>query len=124
MKKITESDRGKQCKEKNVRNRYKKKYKHKKNGKQTKRNFDKGFLRQQCSAGNFLPPIGMHPLPSVPAMKNAQNMWTRTYQNIVRWHCQHQSNYWRNRALELQIENARLKRRLAVQDSEDEDAGR
>ncbi|XP_055639387.1 uncharacterized protein LOC129777245 [Toxorhynchites rutilus septentrionalis] len=124
MKKMTEPDRGKQCKERNFRNRNKRKYKHKKNGKQTKRNFEKGYQQQQeqCSAGNFVRPAASCPIPSVPAMKNAHNLWTRTYQNIVRWHCQHQSNYWRNRAFELRAENARLRRRLAVQDSEDEDA--
>lgn len=130
MKKSIDQDKGKSHKEKTFRSKNKRKYKRKKSSvKQTKRTFEHS-LRQEKSydaaAAGKTPsavPVSYPPRPRsiFPQVKNAQNVWIKTYQNIVKWQVQHQVNYWKQHALQLRGENAHLRRRLAVQDSEDED---
>ncbi|XP_039446948.1 uncharacterized protein LOC120426272 isoform X1 [Culex pipiens pallens] len=125
MKKSVEQDKPKAARNKNRR-----KYKRKKNAKQAKRAIEKGLQSgEECFVGqnraasvpNNNPNFNHRTVPHHPRMKNAQNIWIKTYQNIIKWHSQHQMNYWKQHALKLRVENARLKRRLTVQDSEDED---
>uniref|UniRef100_A0A182NE54 Gem-associated protein 8 n=1 Tax=Anopheles dirus TaxID=7168 RepID=A0A182NE54_9DIPT len=47
-------------------------------------------------------------------LKHAQNAWIRTYQRIVKWHSKHQTNYWKQCAQRLKVENDRLKRQMSV----------
>lgn len=106
----------------------KRKNKRKRNAKHGKRTFEKSSLVAEGLRSPRLPPLpppsrtNVHStVPSLPQMKNSQNVWIKAYQNIVKWQYQHQLNYWKQCALQLREENARLRRRLAVQDSEDED---
>ncbi|KAL1402157.1 hypothetical protein pipiens_006203 [Culex pipiens pipiens] len=128
MKKSVEQDKPKAARNKNRR-----KYKRKKNAKQAKRAIEKGLQSgEECFVGQNRaasvptnkPNFNHRTVPHHPRMKNAQNIWIKTYQNIIKWHSQHQMNYWKQHALKLRVENARLKRRLTVQDSEDEDEDR
>ncbi|XP_058060176.1 uncharacterized protein LOC131210883 [Anopheles bellator] len=52
--------------------------------------------------------------PSHVQLKNAQNVWIRAYQRIVKWHSKHQMNYWKLCAQQLKAENARLRRQAAA----------
>ncbi|EAT40401.1 AAEL007849-PA [Aedes aegypti] len=137
MKKSTDPDgkaSGKStAKDKSLRSRNKRKYKRKKSAKHhTKRAFEHS-LREHGShkaapeSDGFVHhrrrrvearPVGVG--PSCPQIKHAQNVWMKTYQNIVKWQYQHQLNYWKQHALLLREENVRLRRRLTVHDSEDE----
>ncbi|XP_062553147.1 uncharacterized protein LOC134218243 [Armigeres subalbatus] len=126
MKKTTDSDgKGKPIKDKAFRGKNKRKYKRKKSIKhQTKRAYEQGYCETRAADASSsnrkqVPPKQVG--PSYPQIKNAQNMWIKTYQNIVKWQFQHQMNYWKQHALLLREENGRLKRRLQVQDSEDEE---
>uniref|UniRef100_A0A182PZP7 Uncharacterized protein n=1 Tax=Anopheles farauti TaxID=69004 RepID=A0A182PZP7_9DIPT len=47
-------------------------------------------------------------------LKHAQNVWIRTYQRIVKWHGKHQTNYWKQCAQQLKVENDRLKRQMYI----------
>lgn len=49
----------------------------------------------------------MHPPPpirnggtmkNVPNVQSAVSLWQKMYKSTVRWHCEHQNNYWRNLA--------------------------
>ncbi|XP_058817429.1 uncharacterized protein LOC131680738 [Topomyia yanbarensis] len=126
MKKTAEMEKSKQAKDKTIRNRNKRKCKRKKGAKQLKTNFDQSFPRERTSVPKPSPPstgsaMLFNTPPSFVQLKNAQNVWIKTYQNAVRWQYQHQLNYWKHCTLRLREENARLRRRLAVQDSEEEE---
>ncbi|XP_052867908.1 uncharacterized protein LOC128273885 [Anopheles cruzii] len=60
--------------------------------------------------------------PSHVQLKNAQNVWIRAYQRIVKWHSKHQMNYWKLCAQQLRAENARLRRQAATRRYEGADA--
>ncbi|XP_058452917.1 uncharacterized protein LOC131431306 [Malaya genurostris] len=126
MKRTAELEKAKPGKDKNIRNRNKRKFKRKKGTKQLKINFDQSFTQNRDSAPKPTPTLTaraklFNTAPSFVQLKNAQNLWIKTYQNAIKWQYQHQLNYWKHCTLTLREENARLKRRLAVQDSEDEE---
>ncbi|XP_053696390.1 uncharacterized protein LOC128743755 [Sabethes cyaneus] len=141
MKKATsELEKAKQTKERALRNRNKRKYKRNKKGsKQLRKTFDHSFVhgknyeqqqqQPRSSSSPRVPPATATAMydghsstvPSFVRVRHAQNVWIKTYQNVVKWQYQHQLNYWKNCTVRLRAENARLRRRLAVQDSEDEE---
>nr|XP_019561420.2 uncharacterized protein LOC109429883 [Aedes albopictus] len=135
MKKSTDPDcKAKSTKDKSLRSRNKRKYKRKKNAKHhTKRAFEHSLREEKpkpvpdCYGHHQRrrrQPETRHATaagPSFPQIKHAQNVWIKTYQNIVKWQFQHQMNYWKQHTMLLREENARLRRRMAVEHSEDEE---
>ncbi|XP_055547414.1 uncharacterized protein LOC129731438 isoform X2 [Wyeomyia smithii] len=131
MKKAApELEKAKQTKDRTLRNRNKRKYKrNKKASKQLRKTFDQSFVHGKNYAGQSSAPqvsstanaMYESAVPSFVRLRHAQNVWIKTYQNVVKWQHQHQLNYWKHCTVRLRAENARLKRRLAVQDSEDEE---
>ncbi|XP_055849780.1 uncharacterized protein LOC129914509 [Episyrphus balteatus] len=46
------------------------------------------------------------------AQKNGSEVWSAAYENAVRWHGEHQNNFWRHAAEQLENENQMLRQQL------------